>query len=85
MVLILEHWYPSILSQHTSKYPPEFTLEVMCVTSIFLDLTKGEDRVEELRKELFLRSEALLILERGAKIPGEKIRCAKKESGVKIM
>lgn len=57
----------------------------MCVTSIFLDLTKGEDRMEELRTEPFLWSEALLILERGAKIPGEKIVCAKKEPGVMLM
>lgn len=54
----------------------------MCVTSIFLDLTRGEDRMEELRTMLFLRSEALLILERGAKIPGEKILCAKHDPGV---
>lgn len=53
------------------KYSPEFTLEVTCVTSTFLDLTKGEDCTDELRTELFLWSEALLILERGAKIPGD--------------
>lgn len=54
----------------------------MCVTSTFLDLTKGEDCTEELRTELFLWSEALLILERGAKIPGEKIACANKETWI---
>lgn len=70
------------MSTGKKKYSPEFTLEVMCVTSTFLDLTKGEDCTEELRTELFLWSEALLILERGAKIPGEKIACANKETWI---
>lgn len=43
----------------------------MCVTSIFLDLTAGEGREEE-AFAFFLCSEALLILERGAKIPGRE-------------
>jgi len=41
--------------------------------------------MEELRTELFLWSEVLLILERGAKMPREKIVYAKKEPGVTLM
>lgn len=47
---------------------PEFTLEVICFTSIFFDFITGKGREKEVL-EFFLRSEALLILERGAKIP----------------
>lgn len=50
---------------------PEFTLEVMWVTSIFLDLIIDDGREEE-AFVLFLCPEILLILESGAKIPGRK-------------